>query len=85
VVELRHLELVFEVGDRAQTLDHRSRPHLACELDQQVGEDPDLDVLQPVGGDRVFDEGDALFGGEQGGVLAHRLVDDADDDILEGA
>src|SRR4051812_39599419 len=36
-VELGHLELVLEVGDRPQALDDRLRAVVAGELDQQVG------------------------------------------------
>ena len=80
-VQLGHLELVLEVGDRPQALDDRGRPEFAGELDQEVGEDPHLDVGE-VGG-RFLDERLALLGGEQRLLLADRVVDDADDDPLE--
>ena len=54
---------------------------LAGELDEQVGEDLDLDVVE-VGG-RVLEERLALLGREQRLLLAHRLVDDPDDDPVE--
>ena len=56
-------------------------PLRACELDQQVGNDLDLDVREVRGGG--VEEVATLLRGEQRLLLAHRVVDDADDDLVE--
>src|SRR6218665_2594656 len=61
-IELVHLELVLEVGDRAQALDDRLGTVLAGELDEQVVERLDLHVAQH--GDLSLDELDSLLCGE---------------------
>ena len=80
-VELGHLELVLEVGDRPQALDDRLGAVVAGELDQQVGEDLHLDVGRSAVASSM--KRLALLGGEQRLLLAHRVVDDADDDAVE--
>ena len=45
-VQLVHLELPLEVGDHAQALDDHLRLPAARELDDELGEDVDLDVLE---------------------------------------
>jgi len=62
-------------------LDDRVGAVFAGELDQQGGEDLHLDVGERCG--RFLDERLALVRREQGPVLAQRVVDDADDDLVE--
>src|SRR5262249_19463811 len=75
-----HLELPLEVGDDAQALDHRLRAPAARELDDELGEDLDLDVLEVA--KLVLEELDALLDAEQR-VLVRGLADDPDDDPVE--
>ena len=79
-VQVVHLELPLEVGDRAQALHHRPRAPAAGELDHELGEDLDLDVRVLAQG--VLEELDALLDREER-LLVPRLADDADDDALE--
>src|ERR1700753_986770 len=67
-VQLRHLELVLEVGDRPHPLDDRVGTVFARELHQQGGEDLYLDVAEL--GRRLLDEALALLRGEERLVLA---------------
>src|SRR6476661_4979216 len=53
-VELIHLQLVFEVGDRTQALHDRHRPSLAGEIDHEGGARLHRDVVQM--GGRPLDE-----------------------------
>src|SRR5205823_7480169 len=79
-VELVHLELPLEVRDHAQALDDRLRLPLARELDHQLGEDVDLDVLEP--GEGFTEEADPFLQREHR-LLVRRAADDADDDPVE--
>src|SRR5919109_2185058 len=81
-VQLVHLELPLEVRDHAQPLDDRLRVPLAREINDELGEDVDLDVLQL--GESIAEKRDALVERE------HRLLvvwtaHDADDDAVEDA
>src|SRR3979409_1774622 len=69
-VELAHLELVLEVGDRAQSLDDRPGADLAREVDDEDAERLGADVGHV--GRRLLDERQALLDAEDGLVLAHR-------------
>ena len=60
-VELVHLELVLEVGDRAQALDDRLRPALAREVDDEDAERLDRDVAE-VARSRRSTNADPLLG-----------------------
>ena len=75
-----HLELPLEVGDHAQALDHRPRAPALGELDDELGEDVDLDVV--LFAQRLLEERDALLDREHR-LLVARLADDADDDAVE--
>ena len=77
-----HLELPFEVGDHPQALHHRLRIPAACEVDDELGEDVDLDVLDPRIAERRADELDALLDREHR-LLVLRVANDADDDAVE--
>jgi len=78
---LVHLELVLEIGDRTEALDDRRRPVLAGEVDEQRREDLCLDVRHVDRG--PLDEAGALLAGEQRLLLAERLIDDPDHDLVE--
>src|ERR671919_1422332 len=79
-VQMVHLELPLEVGDRPQALHHRARAEAAGELDDELGEDLHLDVLGAR--ERLPQEGDPLVHAEQGRLVL-RVADDADDHALE--
>ena len=53
-VQLVHLELPLEVGDHAEALHHRRRAPAAGEVDDELGEDVDLDVV--AAGERLLEE-----------------------------
>src|SRR5258708_40307802 len=57
-VQLVHLELPLEVRDDPEALDDRLRIPLACELDDELSEDVDLDVVDRADG--MPEELDAL-------------------------
>src|SRR5215218_3797179 len=80
-VELVHLELVLEVGDRAQSLDDRTGAVVAGEVDEQVVEGLHFDVAEV--GDLRLDEAHALLGREERLLLADRQIDDTDDHAIE--
>ena len=75
-----HLELPLEVRDHAQALDHRLRLPPAREVDDELGEDVDLDVVEV--GERLLQEPDALLEREQR-LSCGAAADDADDDAVE--
>ena len=81
-VELIHLELVLEVGDRPQPLHDRVRAVLAREVDDQ-GVERSSPARWRDSALRRLDELDALLGAEQRLLLAHGLVDDRDDHVVE--
>src|SRR4051794_22858039 len=58
-VELGHLQLVLEVGDRTQALHDRGRPDAARELDDEDVERLGANVVEM--GRRLLDERDALL------------------------
>jgi hypothetical protein len=74
-----HLEFVFEVCDGAETADDHASAGGGGEVDEEPFEGSDLDVRE--GGDALADEGDPVFGGEEGvfGVV----VSDGDEDVVE--
>src|SRR4249919_1987986 len=74
------LELPLEVRDHAQAFHHRVRAPALRELDDELGEDVDLDVVLIAQG--LLEEGDALLDREHR-LLVARLTDDADDDPVE--
>src|SRR5829696_8343916 len=80
-VELVHLQLVLEVGDRPQALHDRLGADLAREVDDERGEGLGADVGQVAR--RLLDERDALLDVEQRLALADRQVDHPDDDLIE--
>src|SRR5205814_9251522 len=71
-----------EIRDHAEALDDRLRLPPARKVDHELGEDVDLDVLQPV--ERLVQECDALVEGEHG-LLVLRPADDADHEPVEDA
>src|SRR5919109_2054045 len=79
-VQVVHLELPLEVGDHAQALDHRLRAPALRELDDELGEDIDLDVVLVAQG--LLEEADPLVDGEHRPLVA-RLANDSDDDAVE--
>src|SRR5439155_18434209 len=79
-VEMVHLELPLEVGDRAEALDHRARAPAAGELDDELREHLDLDVLEV--GEGLAEEVDTVLDREER-LLVLRVTDDADNDPLE--
>ena len=79
-VQLVHLELPLEVGDHPQALDDHLRLPAPGELDDELGEDVHLDVLEV--DERLLQELDALLEAEHR-RLVPRAADDADDDAVE--
>src|SRR3954471_1658136 len=79
-VELGHLELVFEVGDRTQAFHDRDRPDAPRELDDEHVERLGADVVEVAR--RLFDEPDPLLRAEHRADLAHRRVDHRDDELV---
>src|SRR5262245_31094639 len=79
-VEMVHLELPLEVGDRAQPLDHRSGAVAAREVDDQLRELRDLDVTSVR--QRVLDEANAVLDREHR-RLVRWFAHDGDDDAVE--
>src|SRR4051794_21095142 len=80
-VELPHLQLVLEVGDRAQALDDRPGADGPREVDDQDAERLGPDVAERLG--RLADERQALLDVEDRLVLANGDVDDGHDDLVE--
>ena len=79
-IELRHGELVLEVGDGAQALEDDVRVPPAGELHDELVEAVDDDVVVP--GERLAQEDLSLLRREQR-RLALRDLDEADDDAAE--
>ena len=75
-----HLKLPLEVGDHTQALDHRLRAPAAGEVDDELGEDVHLHVVEA--SDRFVQEADALLDREHRRLVV-RVADDADDDSVE--
>ena len=79
-VQLVHLELPLEVRDHAQALDDHLRVPPVREVDDELGEDVDLDVVEP--GERLTQERDALVEREHRRLVLG-IADDPDDDAVE--
>ena len=82
LVHLRHLQLVVEVGDGAQTLDDRVGAVLTGEVDEETLEELDADVGEVRGA--LLQHLLALFEREQRLRLL-RVADHRDDDLVEVA
>src|SRR3989442_1022673 len=79
-VQVVHLKLPLEVGDHAKALDHRLRAPAPGKVDDQLGEDVHLHVVEAP--DRFVQEADALLDREHRRLVV-RVADDADDDAVE--
>jgi hypothetical protein len=76
-----HLELPFEVGDRSQSLDHGARAEATREVDDQLGEDLDLNVVEV--GHSAANEVASFLDGEQR-LLVPRIAHNGNNDLPEG-